>query len=354
MKYYIDFLKRLETRIAPVYLFHGDEVYLHPKAVGELEARLIAAGTADFDLTVLDGEEYAAADMVRAVQTMPVFNPKRLTVIRRATFLARKGRKTGPRDEAADAPPEPRGLAPLLRYLEAPLASACLVFCVPGPVHKGRKVYKLIAAHGEVVDFKLIGARDTARWLSREARRAGKRFAPGALARLQEWAPPGLEELSRELDKVLLHAGEAPEIRVSDVEAVVTPTREQTIFDVVDAVGMKRGAAALEGIRGLLSAGEPPPKILVMLARQFRLLACAHDLAGGGLPERRVAAQLGIMPFVLRKLRRQMRHFTAAQARAAWTECLEIDAAVKTGRREFLPAVTDMLIRISATDRPGR
>lgn len=347
MKYYVDFVEALKQgRMAPVYLFYGDEVFLHRKAVDELRDRLLAPGTADFDLTVLDGEETAPVDIVRAAQTMPVFNPVRLTVVRRAPFFAGTKRKPGSGDDPADR--EPRAQAPLLCYLEAPLPSACLVFCVPGPVDKRRKAYKLIMEHGAAIDFKLLERSDTAKWLNREARRAGKRFAPGALSRLQEWTPPGLDDLSRELEKVLLHAGDSPVIEVSDVEAVVVPTREETIFQVVDAVSLKNGAAALEGIRSLLSVKEPPLRILGMLARQFRLIACVHDLAGSGMRDEEIASRLETKPFVVRKVRGQARRFSFEQALRAWEECLEIDTAVKSGRKEFLPAVTDMLIRISA------
>lgn len=346
MKYFQDFDQALkQDRIAPVYLFFGDEVYLHRKAVEKLRDKLLAPGTADFDLTVLDGEETTPVAIVRAAQTMPVFNPIRLTVVQRAAFLGTTGRKAG---SGGPADREPPAQEPLRRYLEAPLSSACLVFCVPGAVDKRRKIYKMIAERGEAIDFKLLERPDTAKWLNREAGRAGKRFAPGALARLQEWAPAGLNELSCELEKVLLHAGDSPVIQVSDVEAVVVPTREETIFQVVDAVSVKNGAAALEGIRGLLSVKEPPLRILGMLARQFRLIACVRDLAGKGMRDEEIASRLETKPFVVRKIRGQARRFSCEQALQAWAECLEIDTAVKSGRKEFLPAVTDMLIRISA------
>jgi DNA polymerase-3 subunit delta len=347
LKYYQDFVDALSRdRVAPVYLFYGDEVFLHRKALERLKDKLLAPGTADFDMTILDGEEVALPDIVRAAQTTPVLNPVRLVIVRPAPFLASAGKKRNTEEDRRETDTEPKGQAPLVRYLEAPLSSTCLVFCNPGPVDRRRKAYKLIADHGVAIDFELLKRPDTAKWLQREVRRAGKQFTPAALDRLQDWALPGLDGLSRELEKVLLHAGDSHVVQLSDVEAVVVPTREETIFQVVDAIGVKNGSGALEGIRSLLAAKEPPLKILAMLARQFRLTLCVQELAASGLRETEIASALQTRPFVVRKIREQSGMFTRAQALYALEGCLEIDSDIKSGRREFLPAVSDLLLRV--------
>lgn len=347
MKYYQDFVDALSRdQVAPVYLFHGDEVFLHRKALERLRDRLLAPGTADFDMTLLDGETVPLSSIVRAAQTTPALNPVRLVVVRSAPFLGGTGKKRNTGEDSPEPESDPKAQAPLINYLEAPLPSTCLVFYSPGPVDRRRKAYKQIAAHGVVIDFQLLTRADTAKWLQREARRAGKQFAPGALDRLQDWAPPGLEGLSRELEKVILHAGDSKLVQIADVEAVVVPNREETIFQVVDAIGAKNGRAALEGICSLLAAKEAPLKILAMLSRQFRLTLCVQELVASGLREHEIASALQTKPFVIRRIQGQSGQFTRSQALHALEGCLEIDSDIKSGRREFLPAVSDLLIHV--------
>ncbi|MDP3045311.1 MAG: DNA polymerase III subunit delta, partial [Bacillota bacterium] len=94
MKYYQDFVDALSRdQVAPVYLFHGDEVFLHRKALERLRDRLLAPGTADFDMTLLDGETVPLSSIVRAAQTTPALNPVRLVVVRSAPFLGGTGKK---------------------------------------------------------------------------------------------------------------------------------------------------------------------------------------------------------------------------------------------------------------------
>ncbi|MDP3043897.1 MAG: DNA polymerase III subunit delta, partial [Bacillota bacterium] len=118
------------------------------------------------------------------------------------------------------------------------------------------------------------------------------------------------------------------------------------IFQVVDAIGAKNGRAALEGICSLLAAKEAPLKILAMLSRQFRLTLCVQELVASGLREHEIASALQTKPFVIRRIQGQSGQFTRSQALHALEGCLEIDSDIKSGQREFLPAVSDLLIHV--------
>ncbi|MBE0466949.1 MAG: DNA polymerase III subunit delta [Candidatus Desulforudis sp.] len=329
MQYYREFAQDVEQgRIAPVYLFYGEEVFLHHRAIDRLKAALLPEGIEAFNLSELDGEEAGPDEVVGAARLAPVLSVYRLVVVRNVPWFDKS----------------PTEIQSLEIYLEKPLNSTCLVLQTAGTVDRRRKLYQLAARAGRAIDFTLLSRDDTARWVSREAKRAGKVFTREAMEHFLAARPAGLQGVATELEKLLTFVGAAERITGNDVLAVAPPLRQETIFQVVDAVGERRFEVALDGIRKLLAAGEPPFGILAMLARQFRLLLCASDLADSGLGTAEIAARLKTRPFVIKKALAQARNFQRQQLAAALAGLLEVDAAVKTGRQDFYPALNNFFL----------
>jgi DNA polymerase-3 subunit delta len=329
MQYYREFVQEVEQgRVPPVYLFYGEEVFLHHRAIARLKATLLSGGVEAFNLSELDGDETTPIDVVGAARLVPMLAVYRLVVVRNVPYFDRS------------PVPETRALE---AYLEAPVPSTCLVLQKAGSVDRRRKLHQLVVRNGRAIDFTPLSKGDAARWVGREAKKSGKIFTREAMEYFLSSTPAGLQGLATELEKVLAFIGEQERVTGRDVAAVVPPLREETIFRVVDAVGERRFEAALDGIRRLIAAGESPFGILAMLARQFRLLLCASDLAGIGLAVPEIATRLQTKPFVIRKALAQAGNFDRDQLAAALVGLLEVDSAVKTGRQDFYPALSNFL-----------
>jgi DNA polymerase-3 subunit delta len=89
--------------------------------------------------------------------------------------------------------------------------------------------------------------------------------------------------LSNELDKLICASGGQGEIRVEDVKAMVAPTAELSVFDLVDAVAERKPREAVSQLEALLDQQAQPFMILAMLSRQLRLLIQARYLLDAGL-----------------------------------------------------------------------
>ena len=81
-----------------------------------------------------------------------------------------------------------------------------------------------------------------------------------------------LAELSQELEKLALYAGEEKSLTPSLVNQLTTHSRTYNIFALVEALGEAGAHKRLIALGHLLDLGEHPAKILVMLAWQLRRL----------------------------------------------------------------------------------
>jgi len=342
MQYYLDLVKSVrEGDIAPVYLFYGDEVFLHARAVEMLRGALLTPAAAAFDCDVLDGEESEPAAVVRAAETAPVLGTRRLVIVRHAPGFSDQPGKSGERGD----------VRALEAYLENPAGSTCLVLVHPGPVDRRRRLFRLVAEKGRAVDFTPLSDADRLRWVAKRVREAGKTAAPPALRRLVVSSTGGLAGLEQDLNKVLCYVGERPGISEDDVAALVIPPAEETVFAVIDALGEGKARPALEGLAALLRAGEEPLRLLGMLARQFRIILAAGDLSRRGMSAAEIARELGLKTFVVRRALEHGRMISPERAARTLAGIRDIDLAVKNGRRDFYSAAADLILQVCAGNK---
>lgn len=343
--------------IAPVYLFFGPESYLRREAVRRLRGILLAAGVEDFNYSEVDGEETTVSEIVSLASMAPFFSEKRLVVVRNAKFFY--GKKTAPaarHEEHEEEPGDESWGAPraeethLIKYLAAPNPGTCLVFEAGENIDRRKRIYREIQKTGKVVEFTLLKPGELTAWLEKQARLAGKSLGRGAAAEILIRAGNSLQGLNVEIQKLICYAGEKKMITIEDVAAATPPNPEEDVFAVVDAIGERNPARAMAGITRLIRQKQPPPVILGMVARQIRLILRAGEALRSGSSPFDLASRLAIHPFVAKKMAAQQKNFGRQKLISSLCRLHELDAAVKSGRQDFLAG---MEIYILDTCRKG-
>jgi DNA polymerase-3 subunit delta len=133
-----------------------------------------------------------------------------------------------------------------------------------------------------------------------------------------------------EVDKLALYTSGTATLE--DVEALVPPDLRSNIFKFVDALGVGDRGEALELLKALLSANEPPLRIVYMMRRQFRLLARARALFEGGASRSEVTSTLKVPPFVVHKLEEQSQKIGEEDLERALVLTLELERGLKGGK----------------------
>lgn len=320
----------------PVYLIYGDEDYLQEQIVKKMKDSLLTPGFEAFNLDELDGEKKDTGAILERAISLPVFSEKRLVIVRSSPIF-QKIKKDAV--EEAD-----RNVEPLLAYLEDPLLSTCLVFLVSGSIDKRKKAVKAIAKCGQVIEMSPLKGRDLEEWIKEEAQALGKKIGQKTVEYIVFNSHNSLRALKMELEKLVLYS-EGDTITLNAAESLLTKTAEADVFQMVDSIGQKNGEAAILELRKLLETGEPPIRVLFMIARQFRLLLSVKDLRHKNLNEKEITAELGLHPFVTGKILRQTGNFSFLELEDSLKYILETDIALKTGA-VFRTALESLILKL--------
>jgi DNA polymerase-3 subunit delta len=205
---------------------------------------------------VLEGERRAALDAVRGAA------------------LARDLRVGEYRDDSAV----------LLSLLESGMPPNAVLLFTAAAVDGRKKLVKRIQEAGGFVSLSVERersgalARQSVEEMVRQTAAAhGKRVEGKALEQIVRRAGADAAMLAGELEKLCLYVGGRDTIREEDVRAIVIDRAESWIFDFTSALAARRLVPALKMLAGLFEQGEPPLRLLAMIAREMRMLLIARE-----------------------------------------------------------------------------
>lgn len=344
-----DFFKEAKAgEIGPLYLFTGPEQLLVRQAVELLKTQLVQPDYADFNLSILDGEEAPADALFSALETMPFFQDRKLIVVKEAPyFKASQDRLSEDQRERLE------------KCLSSPAEDTVLVFLAP-QTDKRKRLSKALSAKGQWVSFDKLDKPDFEKWLQRQVESSGLKTAPADLKYLAEvtgYLDKGseltLQDISTDLERLISYTGDAPLTR-NKIDVIFQKPLEYNVFAMTDHIAEGNASQALAMLQELRQDGEAEIKILFMIARHFRILMRFKLFSESGVPERELAAKAGAQPFLVKKYGLQAARLGRSGLKTALEQILETDRAIKTGRMEPETALELLLIRLAGLSAEKR
>lgn len=321
-----------------IHVLHGDDDFTIEERVASMREEVGLPDLRDVNVTDLDGRSVTLVELVGISSTVPFLADKRLVIVRDLLSRFESSRR---RRQAAQSKPSLGEWEDLAARLEALPETTDLVF-VDGDVASSNPLLRALGKVGQSRRFARPNQRQVSGWIMNRAQQTGISIEPRAAAALAESVGNDLRVIVSELEKLSLYrAGET--IRHEDVAELVSYARDASIFATVDAILEGRSGNAIRMVHGLLQGGASPTYLLVMLARQVRLLILAKELKAEGVPGNELGKRLGLSGYPLRKTLDQETAFTSARLVETHRLLLEADLSMKsTGADSGL--IVDILV----------
>jgi DNA polymerase-3 subunit delta len=299
-------------------------------AVEELAAE--SGAIADLNRVVLDGDEIDIETLQVHCDTLPFMGGSKLVVVR---GLLSRCLKEKPLREG------------LLAYLPG-LPEHCALVLADPPLSRGRETTALTKVlrgiPGTTLDTadQRKGAPQIG-WIVDNAPRFGCGITRRAAENLAA-VSPDRDTIEQELAKLALYRNRSGTISEEDVHLLVPQSRESNIFAFADAVSDGRRQQALSLLHDL--PNQEPGYVLVMIARQFRLvLKAKHALRTMQAPNE-VARAIGLTrapPRAVNRVISQARRFSIDQLASIHAHIARTDFAIKRSKMDPATAL-DLLV----------
>jgi DNA polymerase-3 subunit delta len=301
-------------KVGPVYLLCGPERFLIERAAELLKRASLGDGPPGFNDDLFHGNSnFSAQKLINAARTLPMMARARYVLAR----------------DVDEAPAEEQ--EKLAAYIAAAVDTTCVVLTAP-KLEKRTKLFKAAQSACVAYDAQPLKGPALRRFASDEAARRGNALDGRAAEALIEALGDDLAAIDDACERLSLYVGDGKKIEAEDVEACVSRIAADSIWKLVDAVGMRDLKSALHATGSLLADREAPLRILGMVARQLRIVAKMREALASGLEDKEAAMQAGAPPFKARELKESARRFTQRDLAAAFATLAETDVALKGSR----------------------
>ncbi len=262
------------AKLAPVYVFVGEDMKLLDRMVDSIEATIDPADRPFAVERLYVGEIGGKPiDIAAAARVYPMLGDRRVVFVMRAERLLKpkraskstEGEKPDESDPAEEGDFDPK---PLEEYLGSPSPSTVLVF-VATEFDRTRRFTKRLMEKAQVVVFgglgeatpagRRDGRADAAALVQNEMARAGRAIEPAALKELVGRCGGDISKLRGDLERLLLYTEGQKRVSVDDVREVASAGDSvEDDWALTTAIGDGDCARALREAARRLDRGDAP------------------------------------------------------------------------------------------------
>lgn len=310
--------------------FYGPNTYELRRQVQQMIDAYVKKAGSDFGLERVDGSAVKAHELSGVLQASPFLANSRLVIVEglasNKTFA----------DKLADL----MGAVP---------KSTVAVF-VDREVDQRTSVFKQLAKADKVVKFEPLSGSKLASWVRAEIETLGGSAEPAVIRELVEVAGEDQWRLAGEINKLVNFDAV---VTVKTVRALVAPSVEQSIFEMVEAMTAGRAGAALAGYKALLDRRESEIYVLTMVQWQLRNLLLAKT-APAQMSPNELAKAAGMSPYVAGKMAAAQGRTSERALRVAYMAAADCEYDIKSGRLKGEAAVEQLIYQVAAAAGNGQ
>ena len=299
-----------------IIFLYGEDSFRSTRKLGEIREKFYR----DVDPTRTNTHVFDAQDkgvsfenIYGAIGSLGFFSAKRLVIVK--NLLARKNLAREVAEYLSSAPP---------------IDDVILVFWEPGVPDKRSGLWKRLSSEEYAQEFAQLRGGELAGWISGEVSARGGETEKELAILLAQAYPDDMWRLSGEIDKLIAFGG-GREITKELVEDFSYTAINTNIFDFVDSITSRDDARLAELFKNMLEA-ENELYVLAMTHRQFRLLYQAKRLKESLRSPNELAKEIGVHPYVAKKLWRQAEGATLKDIQRGIDHLVRAELDIKTGR----------------------
>lgn len=313
-----------------IYLFYGTETFLVENKINKMINSLIPADQRALNVVSYDLINTPLEEVIQEAETLPFFSDHKFVIAKNAfLFTGQKATKGVEHD-----------IKPFEIILEQPVDFSTIVFLVPyEKLDERKKIVKLIKKLGKVESFSSLNGKDLVEWIIKTSQKQDAKMTYEAAELIILMIGQDLQLISQEINKMAAYVGKNGLIDEKVVQELGTRKLEQNIFSLIEHVANLKIEKAFRIFYDLIKNKEEPIKMIVLYARQFRLMLHSKELHRLGYSEKQIASQLGAHPYSIKLAIIQSLKFTESQLQGILKKLAEIDYEIKTGKKEKILAL---------------
>ncbi len=310
------------------YLLTGTEDYLKQLFMKDLRSHLLDDPKDIMNYVELASKEIRTQQIIDLAETLPFMSENKIIYIKDSGFM-----KSGSKDEVEK----------LEKWIDN-IPNYCVIIFDEKEIDKRSKLYKKINKEYSVMEFNYPAENETYKIVQDRAKALKLNIDKDLILYFIRNMPQNLSHIFFELEKLASFCVEN-KVQKKDIDSVCVFGLEQRIFELVKQITLRNTQDVLKIYNTLIESKESPIAILVLVARQYRLMLQLKYMLKENTSEKQIASNLKLPTFALKDIKAQALQLAFAKIQNILEDCLECDKEIKYGKIEAVKAVELLIIK---------
>lgn len=313
--------------LKPIYFLSGEDNYSIEHCLKLLEEKVSSQIETEFDKEVFYGEDTNMLDIINFASAFPFGSGKKFVTVK--DFEKIKDKKN------------------LIRYVESPPDFTFLVLINNGTVsNPDSALFEAMNSKGFAYEAKELKGSSLNEWLMGFAESKGKVLTRENAQYLVDIVGENRTMLEAQIEKITVFLNMEKEITLEVIRSLSTALKEYTIFDLQNALALRKKEESLKVAFGLLEKGAEPTYIIHMLTRYFTGLSRINELKEKNIPDNAAARIVGTHPYYYKDHIRARSVYSDMDLYRIAGSLLKADISVKTTTTDNKSVVSLLIAEI--------
>lgn len=308
------------------YLLLGEDSWSKGQYIEKVKKEVLVSGNEMMNFFEAQDKEVVVSQIQDAMDTLPFFAEQKLILLKETGLF-----KPGKKEETEK-----------FEALVHQLPDYVVLLIDEKEVDKRSKLFKTIKSKANIVEFNFPGETVVSQFLKQQCKEKNLKIEEGTLSYFIQKMPEDMAYILGEWDKLTSYV-ETGFITREAIDAICIFSLETRVFEMVKNIVNHEVNAALEIYSRMIQSKESPIGILVLIARQFRMMYQVKYLLANRSPLKEIAAQIKLPFFVVKEIGQQVQGYSFKQLEDILEACLHTDEMIKSGKMESSQCV-EMLI----------
>lgn len=308
-----------------IYLLYGEEEYLMDKFINsEIKKRKIEL------ITKYEYPKTSLIEIINDASYDDLFSSKKAIVVEYASFLEHK-------DDNENE---------LVNYINNSNENTFIFFkLLNKSLDERKKIVNLFKEKCNIKNYPKYKDTDTFKFIKEYLKDNNLTIEPKLINEIISRVSNNLSMITLELDKLILYK-EDNIVTLEDIENVISISLETDIFKLVNEITNKNLVKLLKLYNDLVSMGNHPSMILLMIANQFRLIYQVKVLSRDIYNEEKIASILGVHPYQVKLALQRCMNFSESELIHIIKRLSLLDEDIKLGRVELNNSLEPFFIEL--------
>lgn len=309
-----------------MYLIYGESFRL----VEEEIAKIIKKET---NIVTMDLSTTSIQDVLTEATYVSLFQEKKILIVKNAYLFT--SAKTKEED-----------IEIFLSYMESPSSLTTIIFVTYEKIDARKKITKSFEKKYRIINVGGLSRNDLMSKVREYVFSNSYKIDTDALQYIVNACGDNYDLIYNELNKLFLFYGEPQSIQLADVKEIVSKSLQDNNFKFVEAVIEKDMMKSLRILEDLYTLKVDPISLLLLLAREYRLIFSVKLLSSLGYPKSVVSKKIGLQDWQTERVLRNASSYYEDTLKEYLKKLAILDYQIKKGETDKFLALKVFLLSL--------